>query len=189
VLLSCQYLTRRIQRNVHERNLAVVTYRFPSIQSDMESGPIFTNTDQKLLPILWELQRREPIFHSAEFGSSIEDYERNMAPDYWEVGASGRRYSREFILRELDGKPAIYADSVGWKSWDHAVRQVGADSYLLTYTLRQGERLTRRATIWRRDVHGWSILYHQGTIVSVDEDDNAPSTEEKRLTGIGDQQY
>jgi hypothetical protein len=153
----------------------------------MESGAIFTSTDEKLLPVLQELQQREPIFHSAEFGNSIADYERNMAPGYWEVGASGRRYSRAFILRELDGKPVAYADTLGWKSWDYAVRQLGPDTYLLTYTLSQGQRLTRRATIWRRDVDGWSILYHQGTIVSVDEDDNGPSDSEKRLTGIGDQ--
>ncbi|HVG26048.1 MAG TPA: DUF4440 domain-containing protein [Acidobacteriaceae bacterium] len=154
----------------------------------MESGLIFTNTDQKLLAVLQELRRREPIFHSAEFGTSTADYERNMAPDYWEVGASGKRYSREFILREFEGKPAAYAEILGWKSWGYAVRQLGPDTYLLTYTLRQGERLTRRATIWRRAVHGWSILYHQGTIVSVDEDDDAPSTKERLLPGVGEQQ-
>jgi hypothetical protein len=154
----------------------------------MERGLIFKNTDKALLPILQELQRREPIFHSAEFGSTTTDYERNMAPDYWEVGASGRRYSREFILRELDDKPTVYADAVGWKSWDHAVRQLGPDTYLLTYTLRQEDRLTRRATIWRKDGHGWNILYHQGTIVSVDEDDISPSAEERKLVANVDHQ-
>ena len=150
----------------------------------MASALAFRKTDEDLLPILRVLQQREPIFHSAEFGNSTADYERNMAPDYWEVGASGRRYSREFILRELDGKPALYADAVGWKSWDYAVRQLGPDTYLLTYTLVQGERLTRRATIWRGGVHGWTVLYHQGTLVTVDEDDNAPSAEEKKMTAV-----
>ena len=154
----------------------------------MENGSIFTSTEHELLPVLQELRRREPIFHSAEFGNSTVDYERNMAPDYWEVGASGRRYSRQFILRELDGKPVVYADTVGWESWDHAVRRLGPDTYLLTYTLRQGERLTRRATIWQKEVHGWSIVYHQGTIVAAEENDNAPSAEEKLLTSVDDQQ-
>jgi hypothetical protein len=31
--------------------------------------------------------------------------------------------------------------------------------------LAEGERITRRATIWRRHVDGWKIVYHQGTIV------------------------
>jgi len=36
---------------------------------------------------------------------------------------------------------------------------------LLTYTLAQGARITRRATIWRRCGSDWKIVYHQGTIV------------------------
>jgi hypothetical protein len=51
-----------------------------------------------LQPILDELRRREPIFHSQEFGSTTADFERSTTPNFWEVGASGRRYSREFIL-------------------------------------------------------------------------------------------
>jgi len=44
----------------------------------------------------------------------------------------------------------------------------------LTYTLDQAGRLTRRATIWLRTNEGWQILYHQGTIVSANEDDTIP---------------
>lgn len=43
--------------------------------------------------------------------------------------------------------------------------EIAADNYLLTYTLFQGERVTRRSTIWRRTGEGWKIMYHQGTIV------------------------
>ena len=48
-------------------------------------------------------------------------------------------------------------------------------SYLFTYTLRQRERLTRRATIWQSTGDGWRILYHQGTLVSAEEDDVVPA--------------
>ena len=139
----------------------------------------FQHTRTELLPVLEDLCRREPIFHSPEFGSSVDDYKEAMAPDYWEVGASGRRYSREFILRQLEGKPAAYADDLGWESWDHAVRQLGSDTYLMTYVLRQGDRVTRRATIWQRGIDSWSILYHQGTIVSADGDDRVRSPDEQ----------
>jgi hypothetical protein len=141
----------------------------------MESKLVFTHTKHELLPMLEELRRREPIFHSPEFGASTADYERGMASDYWEVGASGRRYSRDFILHDLYGNPPANADSLGWKSWDHALRRLGPDTYLITYVLRQGDRLTRRATIWQSTPDGWRILYHQGTVVSVEEDDVAPS--------------
>jgi hypothetical protein len=135
----------------------------------------FTHTAPDLLPLLDELRHREPIFHTPAFGTTLADFERAMAPEYWEVGASGRRYSREFILRHLNQNPPVDADSAGWQSWDHALRRLGADTYLLTYTLRQGERLTRRATIWQSTTEGWRILYHQGTLVTAEEDDVAPA--------------
>src|SRR5262245_44008821 len=45
-----------------------------------------------------DLLQREPLFHRPEFGTTRPDFERMMAPEFWEVGASGRRYSREFVL-------------------------------------------------------------------------------------------
>lgn len=127
--------------------------------------------DSDLLPVLEELHRREPIFHTPEFGTTVTDFERATSPNYWEVGASGRRYSREFILRTLSENPPVDAASAGWQSYDHGLCRLSADTYLLTYTLRQGPRLTRRATIWQNAPEGWRILYHQGTIVSAEEDD------------------
>jgi len=58
----------------------------------------FTHTQAALLPTLTELIPLEPIFHTQDFGVTPSDFERRMAPEYWEIGASGRRYSREFIL-------------------------------------------------------------------------------------------
>lgn len=138
---------------------------------------IFTHTDPRLSAILDELRVREPIFHTREFGASRKEFEKATAPDYWEVGASGRRYSRDFILGDLFDKdhPPVDAASAGWQCLDHAVRQLGPDTYLMTYTLRQFERITRRATIWQKSLDGWRILYHQGTVVSAEEDDVRPS--------------
>ena len=145
------------------------------LQLVMNSKLVFTHTEYELLSILEELRQREPIFHSPGFGSSLAEYEEGTATDYWEVGASGRRYSRDFILRNLYDKPPAFANSLGWESWDHALRRLGTDTYLITYVLQQGDRLTRRATIWQSTPDGWRILYHQGTVVSAEEDDVAPS--------------
>ena len=131
-------------------------------------------SEAELLPVREELRRREPIFHRPEFASDRAGFEQMMSPDYWEVGASGRRYSREFILQTLEQNPPVDADAAGWQSWDHECRCLGPDTYLLTYRLRQGERLTRRVTIWLSTPEGWQVLYHQGTIVSPEEEDAAP---------------
>jgi hypothetical protein len=136
---------------------------------------VFTHTDPNLLLVLEELKRREPIFHTREFGTSRADFEKAVAPEYWEASASGRRYSREFILNELEKYPPVDAATAGWTSEDHAVRQLGPDVYLMTYTLRQLKRVTRRATIWQRAPEGWRIVFHQGTIVAAEEDDTFPT--------------
>ena len=141
----------------------------------MRSAKISIDTESDLHSVLEELRRREPIFHRPKFASDRDGFEQMMSPDYWEVGASGRRYSRDFILRTLEEDPPVDADAAGWQSWDHECRRLGPETYLLTYTLRQGERLTRRVTIWLSTPEGWQVLYHQGTIVSADAEDATPS--------------
>jgi len=141
----------------------------------LNMNPVFTKVDPDLLPILGELRRREPIFHNPEFGSTTAEFERSMVPDYWEVGASGRRYSRDFILQKLTKSvPYVDAAAAGWQTSEFGLRGLGPDTYLLTYTLDQAGRRTRRATIWQSSEAGWRILYHQGTIISVEEDDTIP---------------
>lgn len=131
-------------------------------------GP-FTETDAKLVSILHELLPLEPVFHTKDFGLTRPDFEKRMVPDYWEVGASGQRYSREFILDFVAKSPPVDAISAGWQTSDYALRRLGPDTYLFTYNLTQGERFTRRSTIWRKTQEGWLILYHQGTIASREE--------------------
>jgi hypothetical protein len=122
-------------------------------------------TDAKLLPILEELQRREPIFHRPEFGTTRADFQAMTEPDFWEVGASGRRYSREYVLDVLEERYRQPLED-DWETSDFHCREIAADNYLLTYTLKQGARITRRATLWRHTAQGWKIVYHQGTVVS-----------------------
>jgi hypothetical protein len=128
--------------------------------------PVLT-TEPALLAICEELQQREPIFHVPKFGTTRPKYEQMMAPDYWEVGASGRRYSREFILEILQTRAPDPAEA-SWTKSDFHCREVAPDNYLVTYTLLQGSRVSRRSTLWRKTSEGWKILYHQGTLVEPD---------------------
>ncbi|MGC1869707.1 MAG: DUF4440 domain-containing protein [Acidobacteriaceae bacterium] len=123
-------------------------------------------TDPALAEILAQLIRREPIFHRPEFGTSRADFENMTTEDYWEVGASGRRYSRNYVLDMLEVR--FQHDQSGdiWETSDFYCKQLSADVYLLTYTLLQRKtRKTRRSTIWEKTTDGWKIVYHQGTIV------------------------
>jgi hypothetical protein len=87
------------------------------------------------------------------------------APGFWEVGASGRRYSRQFVLDTLEVQYKNPTMDV-WEISGFYCFEVAADNYLVNYTLIQGRRVTRRATLWRRTPDGWQILYHQGTALA-----------------------
>ena len=125
-----------------------------------------------LLPILDQLRELEPLFHRATPGTCREAFARMISEDFWEVGASGRRYGRDFVLDTLEARhrePFIET----WSTRDFHVRELGASHYLLTYTLAQGERITRRTTIWWRSGRtsskpDWKAVYHQGTPVAPD---------------------
>jgi len=122
-------------------------------------------TKPELAGVLAELTAREPIFHRPEFGTTRADFEQMTVDDFWETGASGRRYSREFVLEELERRFSAPHNDV-WEAKEFQCRELAPDVYLLTYTLLQDQnRLTRRATIWQKTADGWKIVYHQGTIV------------------------
>ena len=117
------------------------------------------------LAVLEELRRREPVFHHPEFGTARADFERMTDAAFWEVGASGRRYSRAYVLDVLEQR-GREPPSDSWEAYDFHCAEIAAGNYLMTYTLRHGGRLTRRSSIWRRVGADWKILFHQGTVVA-----------------------
>jgi hypothetical protein len=118
--------------------------------------------------ILEELKSREPIFHQAEYCSTREKLEQYTAKDFWEVGASGKVYDRQTVIDTVEKrfKEKTEPDTNRWQTSDFKCRSLGNDTYLVTYLLKQADRITRRLTIWRKTDDQWQVAYHQGTIVS-----------------------
>lgn len=128
-------------------------------QPDLTTAP-------ELATILLELIDREPIFHRPQFGTTRADFERMMCGGFWETSASGRRFSRAFVLDELERRFSQPYEDV-WETSGFCCRQLATGVNLLTYTPVQNHtRITRRATIWQRTAEGGKIAYHQGTIVA-----------------------
>lgn len=120
-----------------------------------------------LLRVTEELAAREPIFHRMEHGATYSDFDRMMAEDYCEIGASGKQYSRALVLATL-AKRISLPDTEHWVVTDFVCRRISDDTYLVTYRLEQdGGRLSRRSTLWQRAEGGWKALYHQGTLIAV----------------------
>jgi hypothetical protein len=116
------------------------------------------------LDVLNQLIKREPIFHRPELGTTRQDFENMTIETFWEVGASGRRYSRKYVIDTLELRHSQRHEDI-WETTDFHCLEIAPDNYLITYTLIQGDRVTRRSTIWRRCETDWKIVYHQGTIV------------------------
>jgi hypothetical protein len=118
--------------------------------------------------VLDQLMQREPVFHRIELGSKRADLEHLMDPEFCEVGASGRRYDRDYVLDILERRVGIPGDDV-WECSEFQCLELARDTYLVTYTLlQQQQRMTRRSSIWRRAGQGWKIVYHQGTVVEAE---------------------
>ena len=123
------------------------------------------NIDKKISKIAEELKNHEPIFHHPEFGTKREDFERMTEETFWEVGASGNRYGREFILDTLE-KRFNNPPKEEFEIKDFHCLEISENNFLVTYTLIQEKvRITRRTTIWKKSAEEWKIVYHQGTIV------------------------
>lgn len=97
-------------------------------------------TEPRLVGVLQELMNREPLFHRRELVNSRESFERETAEDFWETGASGRRYSREFVWATLRQRYEISNmdeyKTERWQTRDSHLREIAPSTYLLTYTLR-----------------------------------------------------
>ncbi len=91
------------------------------------------------------------------------DFQAMTAPDFWEVGASGKVYDLESIWNILESRQKANEPD-DWVTSNFRIRVLGSNVYLLTYQLQQGERITRRSTLWEWADSVWRVIYHQGTI-------------------------
>jgi hypothetical protein len=112
-----------------------------------------------------ELRALEPLLHGTAWPTDRASLERRLAPEYWEVGASGRVYTREVVINEVAARNVDPMDA-SWVVSDFACAELSDDTYMVTYLLQQGDRPTQRLTLWKRSAGTWQALYHQGTVIA-----------------------
>lgn len=112
--------------------------------------------------ILAELSQLEPLIYAANDGKPKEYFDTLLVADFWEVGASGKMYERDFVLETLAQRKNNPRQEK-WRTFDFRVRQIEQNHFLFTYSLEQPIRLSRRASLWERTLDGWKLIYHQGT--------------------------
>ncbi len=118
------------------------------------------------------LRRLEEEILRPEVRRSRAALEELLAPDFVEIGRSGRVFDREEIVVALASEDAGSAASVA-RVEDFAVRLLAPGVALATYrslhedpASREVPTVARRSSIWRRDADGaWRMAFHQGTPV------------------------
>ena len=123
--------------------------------------PADRTEDPQLASTLQELIVREPIFHRPEFGITRADFESMTAEDFWEIGASGRIYTRADVLDLLEERHRI-PQREDLQPSEFRIQRLSEDTYTLHYTLLQGERKTRRTTVWKRAEDKWQWCSTRG---------------------------
>lgn len=117
---------------------------------------------------LAELRELEPVFHNEPREDGRERLEAMMVEDFFEVGASGRIYSREHVLDRVLARIERGEPEAESEVEDFFVRRIGPHAYLCTYTLQlydgPAKRTSRRTTVWTDREGYWQVIYHQGTL-------------------------
>jgi ribonuclease HI len=85
-----------------------------------------------------------------------------LHPQFVEVGASGRRWTRADMIEALVADPDLGALEVD----DVVASVVSDDAVLVTYTTRRSTASIHRASLWVRHGESWAVRYHQGTPVA-----------------------
>lgn len=119
--------------------------------------------------LLARLRRLEEDLLRPAVRRSRAALEALLAPDFVEIGRSGRVYDREAIVAALAIEDAGAATAVAGVE-DFTVRVLAPGVALATYRSLHADPggrapvVARRSSIWRRDADGaWRMTFHQGT--------------------------
>ncbi|MEV0200107.1 nuclear transport factor 2 family protein [Nonomuraea sp. NPDC050691] len=100
-----------------------------------------------------------------EVRSSARLIDELLDPEFTEIGASGRFWSRSEIIADLvenarpSDEPITVSEMTGVLLAPGLVH--------LTYVSDNGGRRARRSSVWRRSGDGWRVYFHQGTLSSL----------------------
>lgn len=114
---------------------------------------------------LKKLRELEESMWRTNMRSNREYMERTLSPDFFELGQSGRVYTRKDIL---DAPPQEIRARLPLKHFN--AHPITEDAVLVTYiseTAADKVKIGNRSSIWVKTRKGWQLRFHQGTPVSV----------------------
>lgn len=138
----------------HEVNKMSISFILKSANAEMGFMKMSNTELEKLKELeesLWKSETRFDLSHQ----------EKVFAPDFFEFGRSGRRYTREQIIRS-ESQPI----QAKLPLQNFNVHLLDNKNVLVTYISEvQYEELEKanRCSVWSKTSSGWQIRFHQGT--------------------------
>jgi hypothetical protein len=109
-----------------------------------------------------EITRLEEAMWRGETRFNLMFQETRFAPDYFEVGRSGRVYERRQLIfsetREIRARLPL--EDLSIRLLDENTAQVTYNSHVVCDGVVEH---ARRSSIWSRGKQGWVMRFHQGT--------------------------
>lgn len=108
-----------------------------------------------------DLKKLEESLWKSESRFNLSFQEKVFAPSFFEFGRSGRRYTREQMVR-TESQP-IRA-KLPLKNFE--IHPLDSNNVLVTYIseVQYDElELANRCSVWSRTKDGWQLRFHQGT--------------------------
>lgn len=96
--------------------------------------------------------------------SSADLLAQLLHPEFTEIGASGRLWTRSEIIVSLVEDSRKSTEPI--KATDMAGRLLAPGVVHLTYVSDNGGRRARRSSVWLWTEEGWRAYFHQGTLAS-----------------------
>lgn len=115
--------------------------------------------DESALPTVLDLERE---LQSPGARADVHRLRELLAPDFREVGASGRYWDRDSVLDLLDQESGD-DDAAPIGIHDLRGRAIAPGVIQISWDSSMGGRRARRTSIWCERDSGWQQVHHQGT--------------------------
>ena len=109
----------------------------------------------------------EKSLHRKSIRRSREKLNDLLHEDFEEIGAMGKIYNKDQIIKELLTETPFSINASNFK-----LRMLADHLALLTYKTQNTARnhfarTTLRSSIWKNEGSTWKMIFHQGTIVQI----------------------
>jgi hypothetical protein len=108
-----------------------------------------------------KLFRYEIDFFCAEFCKDVNNLESRLGEDFYEIGSSGAKITRDEVIQVLSGLVEDREIEIS----EFAVNMLDEDTTLVRYkaSFKENDKESWRISIWKRQKGDWVMFYHQGT--------------------------